>query len=249
MQPQGYRAFVPKALPPKPRIELDALLQALLSQADQAVGRLDGVIQTLPSADLFIFMYVRQEAVLSSQIEGSQSTLKDLLAVELEPTLLGLPDDVNEVVNYVSAMNYGIERLAQLPLSLRLIREIHDQLLHTGRGYDQSPGEFRDTQNWIGEEGISIQDAIFIPPPPVEMQEALADAIDLSLRIVELSGMYAGDHLPFTSAGIDSITIWADEITYINTPQDTLGRLQREPMVQATELTLEIVEQLAEPDP
>ena len=118
-------------------------------------------------------MYVRQEAVLSSQIEGSQSTLKDLLAVELEPTLLGLPDDVNEVVNYVSAMNYGIERLAQLPLSLRLIREIHDQLLHTGRGYDQSPGEFRDTQNWIGEEGISIQDAIFIPPPPVEMQEAL----------------------------------------------------------------------------
>src|SRR5439155_16779089 len=135
--------FIPAPLPPKPALRMDAQMQTLLSRADQAVGRLDGVIQTLPSADLFIYMYVRHEAVLSSQIEGSQSTLKDLLAIELEPERLGLPEDVDEVVNYVHAMNYGLERLADLPLSLNLLREIHGELLKSGRGSKKRPGEFR----------------------------------------------------------------------------------------------------------
>jgi Fic family protein len=172
-QPGSYRAFIPEPLPPKPAIRLDPPLQALLSRADQAVGRLDGVIQTLPNADLFIYMYVRHEAVLSSQIEGSQSTLKDLLAVELEPERLGLPADVDEVVNYVRAMNYGLERLVDLPLSLNLLKEIHAQLLTSGRGSTKRPGEFREEQNWLGEEDAPITRATFIPPPPVEMKDAL----------------------------------------------------------------------------
>src|SRR3954453_21902684 len=151
-QPGGYRAFIPKPLPPKPAVRMDPAMLALLSRADQAVGRLDGVVQTLPNAELFLYMYVRHEAVLSSQIEGSQSTLKDLLQVELEPTRLGLPDDVNEVVNYVRAMNYGLERLADMPLSLNLLREIHGELLKSGRGSTKRPGQFREEQNWLGEE-------------------------------------------------------------------------------------------------
>jgi Fic family protein len=169
----AYRAFIPAPLPPKPPVRLDAGLQSLLSRADQAVGRLDGVIHTLPNADLFIYMYTRHEAVLSSQIEGSQSTLKDLLAVELEPLRLGLPDDVQEVVNYVRAMNYGIDRLTELPLSLNLLCEIHAQLLSSGRGSTKQPGEFRREQNWIGEEGAPIGRATFVPPPEHEMKQAL----------------------------------------------------------------------------
>src|SRR5215208_1211845 len=122
----------------------------LLSRADQAVGRLDGVARTLPNPDLFVAMYVRREAVLSSQIEGTQSTMDDLLKFELDQRVEGLPQDVNEVVNYVKAMNYGLDRLARLPLSLRLIREIHGELLRGVRGADRSPGEFRSSQNWIG---------------------------------------------------------------------------------------------------
>lgn len=172
-QIEGYRAFIPTPLPPKPQVRRDAGMQALLSRADQAVGRLDGSIHSLPNADLFIYMFVRQEAVLSSQIEGSQSTLKDLLAVELEPKRLGLPDDVDEVVNYVHAMNHGIERLADLPLSLRLLEEIHNQLLRSSRGCGLMPGEFRTSQNWIGENGAPLSRATFVPPPPHEMKHAL----------------------------------------------------------------------------
>jgi Fic family protein len=148
---------------------------AVLSAADQALGRLDGVIQTVPSPELFVAMYVRREAVLSSQIEGTQSTLDDLLAAELEPATPGLPDDVEEVVNYVRAMNYGLERLSSLPLSKRLIREIHAELLRTGRGAHRKPGEFRGDQNWIGPEGAPIERATFVPPPVPEMHSALDD--------------------------------------------------------------------------
>jgi Fic family protein len=172
-QPGSYRAFIPKPLPPKPALQMDPQMQGLLSRADQAVGRLDGVVQTLPNADLFLYMYVRHEAVLSSQIEGSQSTLKDLLQVELEPTRPGLPDDVTEVVNYVRAMNYGLDRLTDLPLSLPLLCEIHGQLLTSGRGQFSSPGEFRKSQNWIGEAGAPLSRATFVPPPPHEMKKAL----------------------------------------------------------------------------
>jgi Fic family protein len=120
-QPTGYRAFIPAPLPPVPPVHLDHAIVALLSRADQAIGRLDGVAQTLPNSDLFVAMYVRREAVDSSQIEGTQSSLEDVLAFELDPRTRDLPDDVEEVVNYVRAMNYGLDRLTSLPLSLRLI--------------------------------------------------------------------------------------------------------------------------------
>lgn len=172
-QPQGYRAFIPAPLPPDPPIAMDANLAALLSRADQAVGRLDGVTQILPNPDLFVAMYVRREAVLSSQIEGTQSSLDDVLTFELDSTLRGLPNDVGEVVNYVRAMNYGLNRLTELPLSLRLIREIHAELLHDGRGAGKRPGEFRTSQNWIGAGNVPLSQATYIPPPPDAMWQAL----------------------------------------------------------------------------
>ena len=174
-QAGGYDAFVPAPLPPDPRVIFDGELLALLSAADQALGRLDGVIQTVPNPDLFVAMYVRREAVLSSQIEGTQSTLEDLLAAELEPTTPGLPEDVDEVVNYVRAMNYGLDRLATLPLSKRLIREIHRELLAWGRGAHRMPGEFRRDQDWIGPQDAPIERATFVPPAVPEMHAALDD--------------------------------------------------------------------------
>lgn len=174
-QPQGHESFIPEPLPPQPPIEFNAEMLAMLSAADQALGRLDGVIQTIPNADLFVAMYVRREAVLSSQIEGTQSTLDDLLVADLEPSTPGLPNDVEEVLNYVRAMNYGLERLSSLPLSTRLIREIHAELLRSGRGALRSPGEFRNDQNWIGPDGAPIERATFIPPPVGEMHKALGD--------------------------------------------------------------------------
>jgi Fic family protein len=174
-QANGYDAFVPAPLPPDPPVAFDADLIALLSAADQALGRLDGVIQTVPNPDLLVAMYVRREAVLSSQIEGTQSTLEDLLAAELEPAAPGLPEDVDEVVNYVRAMNYGLERLGSLPLSKRLVREIHRELLATGRGAHRMPGEFRRDQNWIGAQNAPIERATFVPPAVPDMHAALDD--------------------------------------------------------------------------
>ena len=171
--PAGFRAFVPAPLPPNPPVQVDLPMVNLLSRADQALGRLDGVAQTLPNPDLFVAMYVRREAVYSSQIEGTQSTLDDVLEYELDSAGRELPHDVEEVVNYVSAMNYGLERLQTLPLSLRLIREIHDQLLQGVRGEDKSPGEFRTTQNWIGPAGTPLSDATYIPPVVSDMLGAL----------------------------------------------------------------------------
>ena len=172
-QSSGYSAFVPAPLPPEPPLELDLDTITLLSEADRALGRLDGMVKTVPDPDFFVAMYVRREAVLSSQIEGTQSTLEDLLAVELEPAARTVPDDVEEIVNYVSAMNHGLKRLDELPLSLRLIREIHRTLLRGGRGAHATPGEFRTTQNWIGPAGSTLANATFVPPPPPEMNEAL----------------------------------------------------------------------------
>lgn len=174
-QTPGYEAFVPAPLPPKPPLSIDGEMLGVLSAADQALGRLDGVIQTVPNPDLFVAMYVRREAVLSSQIEGTQSTLEDLLAAELEPATPGLPDDVEEVVNYVRAMNHGLDRLSSQPLSQRLIREIHAELLRSGRGAHRTPGEFRRDQNWIGPQNAPIERATFVPPPVPEMRSALHD--------------------------------------------------------------------------
>lgn len=174
-QPSGYEAFIPAPLPPDPPLTLDEETIALLSQADQAVGRLDGASHMLPNPDLFVAMYVRREAVESSAIEGTQSTLQDVLAFELDPSYQGLPRDVEEVVNYVRAMNYGLDRLSTLPLSLRLLREIHAELMTGVRGHNRDPGEFRKTQNWIGPAGATLRDATFVPPPAPEMLDALAN--------------------------------------------------------------------------
>ena len=174
-QPTGYRAFIPAQLPPEPPIKLEGELQALLSQADRALGRLDGSIQTLPHPDLFVAMYVRKEAVLSSQIEGTQSSLQDVLAAEARVLSSKRPSDVSEVFNYVGAMNYGLERLKDLPVSIRLIREIHEKLLTGVRGQHMTPGELRTSQNWVGPGGCTLTEATFVPPPPHEVPIALSD--------------------------------------------------------------------------
>jgi Fic family protein len=171
----GFSAFVPRPLPPDPPIEFDRKLFIECSRADQALGRLDGAATMLPNPDFFVAMYVRREAVNSSAIEGTQSTLEDVLAYELDPRAQHLPDDVEEVVNYVRAMNYGLNRLGVLPLSLRLVREIHAELMQGVRGGDKAPGEFRRTQNWIGPAGATLNQATFVPPPVPEMNEALGN--------------------------------------------------------------------------
>lgn len=172
-QTAGFSAFIPEPLPPKPPLKMGDELVLLLSQADQALARLDGVTHILPNPNLFVLMYVRKEAVLSSQIEGTQSSLDDLLEYESKVALKGIPYDVGEVSNYVKAMNYGLERLQSLPLSLRLIREIHEKLMDKVRGGNKTPGEFRRTQNWIGPSDCTLGDATFVPPPVPEMQRAL----------------------------------------------------------------------------
>lgn len=170
-----YKAFVPKPLPPIPELEIDLDMQDLLSRADRALGRLDGSIQTLPNPDLFVFMYVRKEAVLSSQIEGTQSSLNDLLELEAEILDPERPNDVNEVLSYVRAMNKGLELLDKLPLSVRLFKQIHSELMKGVRGGNKNPGELRTIQNWIGPEGCTVKDATFVPPPPGQVLNVLGD--------------------------------------------------------------------------
>ena len=174
-QPTGYRAFIPAPLPPQPPLNLTGEIAALLSKADRALGRLDGSVLTLPNPDLFVFMYVRKEAVLSSQIEGTQSSLQDLLSAEAQLFDLGLPRDVDEVLNYVRAMKHGLGRLEELPVSVRLIREIHAQLMEGVRGGRLQPGELRTSQNWIGPAGCTLATATFVPPPHHEVPLALSD--------------------------------------------------------------------------
>lgn len=184
-QTTGYAAFIPRPLPPEPPIAFDDEMQTLLSKADRALGRLDGSIQTLPNPDLFVLMYVRKEAVLSSQIEGTQSSLADVLEVEASVFDPHHPSDVGEVLNYVAAMRYGLKRLEELPLCVRLIKEIHNELLHNVRGREKNPGEVRTSQNWIGPGGCTLQTASFVPPPPHEVMNALSD-----LELFMHSGVY-----------------------------------------------------------
>ncbi len=166
-------AFVPPRLPPAPAVRMDGLLRRLES-ANRALGRLDGVTSILPDTPLFLYMYVRKEALLSSQIEGTQSSLSDLLLFESEEAP-GVPlDDVQEVSNYVAAMNHGLARIREsFPISLRLIREVHDILLSKGRGSTKQPGEFRRSQNWIG--GTRPGNALFVPPPPESVLDLMSD--------------------------------------------------------------------------
>ena len=172
-QPEGYQAFIPSPLPPDPPLAFDAQLATVLAGAGTALGRLDGVAATLPNPDLFVAMYVRREAVLSSQIEGTQSTLDDVLAFEIDPDRPSLPSDIKEVVNYINAMDYGLGRLESLPLSLRLLREIYGRLMTGTRGANKSPGQFRKSQNWIGSARLA--EATFVPPPPADMRTALGN--------------------------------------------------------------------------
>lgn len=170
-----YQAYVPNRLPPEPALRFDPPLVAALERANQALGRLDGITLMLPDPDLFLYQYVRKEALLSSQIEGTQSSLSDLLLFELDEAP-GVPlDDVEEVSNYVAALNHGLKRIRQddFPLSLRLIREIHAVLLRGGRGANKTPGEFRTGQNWIG--GRTPMMASFVPPPPERLDECLQE--------------------------------------------------------------------------
>jgi Fic family protein len=168
---ESVRAYVPVPLPPIPAVDLSGLHIAL-ELANQTVGRLDGIASVLPDPSLFLYIYIRKEALLSSQIEGTQSSLSDLLLYEAEEAP-GVPiDDTREVSNYVAAMNHGLRRLREdFPLSLRLIREIHEILLSKGRGQDKDPGEFRRSQNWIG--GTRPGNALFVPPPPHLVMDCL----------------------------------------------------------------------------
>lgn len=171
---EAIRAFVPDRLPPQPPLDLGRLGLALKDRALLACGRLDGVSSLLPDPDLFLYAYVRREALLSSQIEGTQSSLSDLLMFELEEAP-GVPfDDVVEVSSYVAALDHGLARLASgFPLSSRLLKEIHAVLLAPGRGADRQPGEFRRSQNWIG--GTPPGNARFVPPPPGRVDSCMAD--------------------------------------------------------------------------
>ncbi len=189
-QPQGYRAFIPAPLPPDPPLNKTLELTALLAEANQALGRLDGATQILPGQDLFVWMYMRKEAVFSSQIEGTQSSLNDLLAAEANVLRPRRPDDVSEVINYVDAMDHGVSRLETLPVSMRLVREVHERLLEGRRGAERQPGLIRTSQNWIG--GPSPSEATFVPPPHQVVPEALSnlerfihseDDLSLLLRI------------------------------------------------------------------
>jgi len=177
---EQVQAFIPSPLPPAPSIDWSPELRGKFDQALLALGRLDSVSILLPETALFIYTYIRKEAVLSSQIEGTQSSLSDLLLFELEQKP-GVPmDDVQEVSNYVTALNYGLARLESgFPLSLRLIKEMHDKLLSKGRGSDKAPGEFRRSQNWIG--GTRPGNAFFVPPPPENVQGCMG-ALELFLH-------------------------------------------------------------------
>lgn len=170
---ETVRAYLPPPLPPTPPLDLPRLL-GLIERANQALGRLDGMTSILPSTKLFVFMYVRKEALLSSQIEGTQSSLSDLLLFENQEVPFVPLDDVQEVSNYIAAMNHGLKRLASgFPLSLRLIKEMHRDLLSKGRGSSKQPGEFRRSQNWIG--GTRPGNAAFVPPPPDRVMGCMGD--------------------------------------------------------------------------
>ena len=171
---ERVHAFVPDPLPPSQEIVLDAKRQQLLERATMALGRLDSITMLLPDPDIFLYSYIRQEAVLSSQIEGTQSSLSDLLLFELDEAP-GVPfDDVVEVSRYVAALDHGLKRLSKgFPLCNRLLREMHKILLSHGRGSHKQPGEFRRSQNWIG--GSRPGNAHFVPPPPQKVEECMSD--------------------------------------------------------------------------
>ena len=173
---KGYRAFQPTPLPPEPPLALDEELTYLLGQATHAVGKLSGLSAIIPDPDLFVYLYVRKEALLSSQIEGTQCSLEDILNPDAEfLSEASTPQDIEEVSNYVKAMNQGLGRLTDLPVSTRLIKEIHATLMLGVRGSGKTPGEFRRSQNWIGRPGATLMTAEFVPPPPEDVDSLMSE--------------------------------------------------------------------------
>ncbi|NGX27376.1 MAG: Adenosine monophosphate-protein transferase SoFic [Chlamydiae bacterium] len=173
-QPTGYKAFIPNPLPPDPPVRIADGIQHVLSDADAALGKLDMMGYLVPNLDHIIAMYVRKEALLSSQIEGTQASLEDVFEYESKVPVKNV-NDVKEVVNYIKALNHGINRLKEFPMSIRLIKEIHEILLQGTRGNEKNPGEFRKTQNWIGFSGATLKTATFVPPPPNDALDAMSD--------------------------------------------------------------------------
>lgn len=172
-QAKGYKAFIPNKFPPEEPFEFSQELMIKHSRAERLLGKLDGITQLLPDVDFFLYMYIRMDAASSSQIEGTQATIID--AIEAEAKTSGtLPADVDDILHYIKALNYGLTRLESFPISLRFIRELHKELMEEARTTNYSdPGEFRKSQNWIG--GTSPSNAGFVPPPPHEMLKALDD--------------------------------------------------------------------------
>lgn len=172
-QPEGFKAFIPDVFPPTQPLIFRPQTQLLAADATLALGKLDGIAQLIPDIDFFIYMYVRKEATLSSNIEGTKATMHDSLKADINITE-GVPRDVENILHYVQAINYGLKRLNDMPLMLRVIRELHEQLmLGTAEGIGKTPGEFRKTQNWIG--GTRPDNADFVPPPVHELGRALGD--------------------------------------------------------------------------
>jgi Fic family protein len=171
----GARSFRPAPLPPSPPIEIDAEFATTLSRADRALARLDGAIATIPDPDMLVFAFMRQEAVLSSQIEGTEASLEDLLEFEADKNSVAHASDVRDVVNYLDAVTWAVERIRSKPISLNLLKDTHRRLLKSGRGATRGAGEFRKSQNWIGKPGCELKDATFVPPSTPDMTKALHD--------------------------------------------------------------------------
>jgi Fic family protein len=174
-QASNYRCFIPSPLPPDPPVRIDGELLVLLSEADRAIGRLDSIVELIPNPDLFIGLFSRKEAVHSSQIEGTQTTLSELLFFEVDQKQQSGRTDHREVLNYVEALDYGLKRLNELPISVRLIKELHKILLKDVRGSDRAPGELRKTQVHIGAPGSSVSGATYVPPPANELPKTLGE--------------------------------------------------------------------------
>ncbi len=172
-QPQGYSAFIPAKFPPEKGFSITTNVAQKATKATLLLGKLDGITQLLPDVDFFLFMYIRKDASSSSQIEGTQATMINAIEAESD-TSNHIPEDVNDILHYIHALNYGIERLKDFPLTLRTIKEIHQRIMKDGRkSHFADPGNFRASQNWIG--GTSLNNALFIPPPVHEMKNALHD--------------------------------------------------------------------------